>query len=106
MSVTPQCSITLRAPIPNDVYISKSVATLLAAVFISGPTWIYCYSMKLTTLLQNLFMVTKVVVLMLVILVGIYALSQGMSLSRHPNAGAAEPNVQSAQLRIHFLSFK
>jgi len=55
----------------------KSATTLLAAVFICGLTWINCYSMKVTTRLQNLFMVTKVVALMLVILVGIYALSQG-----------------------------
>ena len=63
----------------------KSAATLLAAVFICGLTWINCYSMKVTTRLQNLFMVTKVVALMLVILVGIYALSQGTSLFRHAN---------------------
>jgi len=55
----------------------QSAATLLAAVFICGLTWINCYSMKVTTRLQNLFMVTKVVALMLVIMVGMYALSQG-----------------------------
>ena len=55
----------------------KSASTLLAAVFICGLTWLNCYSMKVTTRLQNVFMVTKVVALMLVILVGIYALSQG-----------------------------
>ena len=59
----------------------KSASTLLAAVFICGLTWLNCYSMKVTTRLQNVFMVTKVVALMLVILVGIYALSQGTYLA-------------------------
>ena len=58
----------------------KSATTLLAAVFICGLTWLNCYSMKVTTRLQNVFMVTKVVALLLVILVGIYALSQGRSI--------------------------
>ena len=58
----------------------KSASTLLAAVFICGLTWLNCYSMKVTTRLQNVFMVTKVVALLLVILVGIYALSQGRSI--------------------------
>ena len=52
---------------------------LLAAVFICGLTWLNTYSMKITTKLQNIFMVTKVSALALVIMVGVYALSQGKS---------------------------
>ena len=50
---------------------------LLAAVFITGLTWLNCYSMKITTRLQNVFMVTKLTALCLVVVVGMYALAQG-----------------------------
>jgi len=64
-------------PFFGEEDLPKSASTLLAAVFICGLTWLNCYSMKVTTRLQNVFMVTKVVALLLVICVGIYALSQG-----------------------------
>lgn len=51
--------------------------SLLAAVFITGFTWLNCYSMKITTRMQNVFMVTKLVAMGLVILGGIYGMSQG-----------------------------
>ena len=67
-------------PFFGEEDLPKSASTLLAAVFICGLTWLNCYSMKVTTRLQNVFMVTKVVALLLVICVGIYALSQGRSI--------------------------
>ena len=51
--------------------------SLLAAVFITGLTWLNCYSMKITTRLQNTFMVCKVAALILVIIVGAVGLAQG-----------------------------
>merc|ERR1712223_977162 len=51
--------------------------SLLAAVFILGFTALNCYSMKATTRLQNVFMVTKVAALAIVIVIGFYGLSQG-----------------------------
>ena len=67
----------LVQPIVGDADLPEDATRLLAAVFICGLTWLNCYSMKITTRLQNVFMVTKVLALALVILVGIYALSQG-----------------------------
>ncbi len=55
----------------------SSAVSLLAAAFIAFLTWLNCYSMKITTRLQNMFMVTKILALVLVVLVGIYAFSQG-----------------------------
>ena len=51
--------------------------SLLAAVFITGLTWLNCYSMKITTRLQNTFMVCKVAALILVIIIGAVGLAQG-----------------------------
>ena len=78
----------------------KSASTLLAAVFICGLTWLNCYSMKVTTRLQNVFMVTKVVALMLVILVGIYALSQGTYLAWGTSKGGHQKVDYSSKLLV------
>ena len=50
---------------------------LLAAVFITFLTWLNCYSMKITTRLQNTFMVTKILALALLIVIGFVAMFQG-----------------------------
>ena len=57
--------------IPNDAKI------LLAAVFIMFLTWLNCYSIKVTTKLQGVFMFTKVAALIIVIIVGMVAFGQG-----------------------------
>ena len=54
---------------------------LLAAVFIMFLTWLNCYSIKVTTKLQGLFMFTKVAALIIVIIVGLVAFGQGMYLN-------------------------
>ena len=51
--------------------------SLLAAVFITFLTWLNCYSMKITTRLQNTFMVTKILALALLIVIGFVAMFQG-----------------------------
>ena len=51
---------------------------LLAAVFIMFLTWLNCYSIKVTTKLQGVFMFTKVAALIIVIIVGLVAFGQGM----------------------------
>ena len=67
----------LVQPFFGEEELPKEAISLLAAVFISGLTWLNCYSMKITTRLQNLFMVTKILALTLVVIVGIVALCQG-----------------------------
>merc|ERR1711953_1651187 len=67
----------LVQPFFGDDELPKEALQLIAAVFISGLTWLNCYSMKITTRLQNLFMVTKILALTLVVIVGIVALFQG-----------------------------
>merc|ERR1711953_1323798 len=67
----------LVQPFFGDEELPKEALQLIAAVFISGLTWLNCYSMKITTRLQNLFMVTKILALTLVVIVGIVALFQG-----------------------------
>ena len=67
----------LVQPFFGEGELPKEALSLIAAVFISGLTWLNCYSMKITTRLQNLFMVTKVLALTLVVIVGIVALFQG-----------------------------
>ena len=69
----------LVQPFFGDEELPKEALQLIAAVFISGLTWLNCYSMKITTRLQNLFMVTKILALTLVVIVGIVALFQGTS---------------------------
>ena len=61
----------------QDDELPTTAISLLAAVFICGLTWLNCYSMKITTRLQNVFMVTKVLALILVIIVGLVGMGQG-----------------------------
>lgn len=67
----------LVQPFFSEDDLPEYAITLLAAVFITGLTWLNCYSMKITTRLQTMFMVTKIVALALVIIVGFVALGQG-----------------------------
>eukprot|EP00090_Calanus_glacialis_P035786 TRINITY_DN61049_c0_g1_i1.p1 TRINITY_DN61049_c0_g1~~TRINITY_DN61049_c0_g1_i1.p1 ORF type:complete len:495 (-),score=82.18 TRINITY_DN61049_c0_g1_i1:131-1615(-) len=52
---------------------------LIAAICITGLTWLNCWSTRVTTKLQNVFMVTKLLALGLVIVGGIMALANGGS---------------------------
>ena len=61
--------------------IPETSKILLAAVFIMFLTWLNCYSIKVTTKLQGVFMVTKVAALIIVIIVGLVAFGQGMYLN-------------------------
>lgn len=56
-----------------------SALRLIAAVCITFLTWLNCYSTKITTSLQNVFMVTKLAALGLVIVGGIMAFAGGTS---------------------------
>ena len=58
---------------------------LLAAVFITFLTWLNCYSMKITTRLQNTFMVTKILALALLIVIGFVAMFQGKQTAENAN---------------------
>ena len=58
---------------------------LLAAVFITFLTWLNCYSMKITTRLQNTFMVTKILALALLIVIGFVAMFQGKQTAENVN---------------------
>ena len=64
----PECAI------PNNAKI------LMAAVFIMFLSWLNCYSIKVTTKLQGVFMFTKVAALIIVIIVGLVAFGQGIYL--------------------------
>jgi len=59
---------------------------LLAAVFIMFLTWLNCYSIKVTTKLQGVFMFTKVAALIIVIIVGLVAFGQGKGFENFENA--------------------
>lgn len=72
----------LVQPIMGEADLPTDATRLLAAVFICGLTWLNCYSMKITTRLQNMFMVTKVLALALVIIVGMIAIFQGYAKSK------------------------
>ena len=61
----------------QDDELPKQAISLLAAVFITFLTWLNCYSMKITTRLQNTFMVTKILALVLLIIIGAVAMFQG-----------------------------
>ena len=68
----------LIQPFFGEGGLPSSALSLLAAVFITFLTWLNCYSMKITTRMQNTFMVTKVLALALVIIVGLVGMAQGM----------------------------
>ena len=67
----------LIQPFFPDCELPENAKILMAAVFIMFLTWLNCYSIKITTKLQGVFMVTKVAALIIVIIVGIVAFAQG-----------------------------
>ena len=71
----------LIQPFFPECDIPETSKILLAAVFIMFLTWLNCYSIKVTTKLQGVFMFTKVAALIIVIIVGLVAFGQGMYLN-------------------------
>jgi amino acid transporter len=54
-----------------------AAVSLIAASCICGLTFLNCYSMKVTTKLQNIFMFTKIAAVFLIIVIGTISLFQG-----------------------------
>lgn len=69
----------LAQPLFPDCDPPDSALRLIAAVCITFLTWLNCFSTRVTTKLQNVFMVTKLAALGLVIIGGCLAFSQGGS---------------------------
>ena len=67
----------LIQPFFPECGIPQNAMVLLSAVFIMFLTWLNCYSIKVTTKLQGVFMFTKVAALIIVIIVGMVAFGQG-----------------------------
>ena len=70
----------LIQPFFPECAIPDNAKILMAAVFIMFLTWLNCYSIKVTTKLQGVFMFTKVAALIIVIIVGLVAFGQGIYL--------------------------
>lgn len=64
-------------PLFPECDMPNGALALIAAACICFLTWLNCYSMKVTTSLQNTFMFTKLAALFLVIIIGIVALFRG-----------------------------
>jgi len=94
----------LIQPFFGEGGLPSSALSLLAAVFITFLTWLNCYSMKITTRMQNTFMVTKVLALALVIIVGLVGMAQG-GYTKFENA-FSNPTVetQPGQICLAFYS--
>ena len=56
-----------------------NLSRLIAAICITGLTWLNCWSTRVTSKLQNVFMVTKLLAIGMVIVGGIIALANGGS---------------------------
>ena len=67
----------LIQPFFPECDVPDNAKILLSAVFIMFLTWLNCYSIKVTTKLQGVFMFTKVAALIIVIIVGMVAFGQG-----------------------------
>jgi L-type amino acid transporter 5 len=67
----------LVQPLFPECDMPDTALALIAAVCICFLTWLNCYSMKVTTKLQNTFMFTKLAALGLVIVVGMVAFFKG-----------------------------
>jgi len=76
---------------------------LLAAAFIAFFTWLNCYSIKVTTKLQGVFMFTKVAALIIVIIVGIVAFAQGKGHANFENAFEGS-EVSPGKIALGFYS--
>jgi len=75
---------------------------IIAALCITSLTWLNCHSMKVTTKLQNVFMVAKVSALIVVIVVGGFALARGGT-SRFDNMWSGT-NTEPGQIAVSFYS--
>ncbi|XP_037091885.1 Y+L amino acid transporter 2-like isoform X1 [Pollicipes pollicipes] len=82
--------------------INSYAVRLLAAAAICILTFINCYNVKVTTRLQNLFMVTKLLALVLVIVVGLVVLcmGNGQSFSNAFDGMSTDPG----QIAVSFYS--
>jgi len=67
----------LVQPLFPDCDMPPAALSLIAALCICFLTWLNCYSMKVTTSLQNTFMFTKLAALGIVVVVGMVALFRG-----------------------------
>ena len=67
----------LVQPLFPDCDMPPAALSLIAALCICFLTWLNCYSMKVTTSLQNLFMFTKLAALGIVVVVGMVAFFRG-----------------------------
>jgi len=93
----------LAQPLFPDCEPPDSALRLIAAVSITGLTWLNCYSTRATTRLQNVFMVCKLLSLFLVILGGCLALSkpEGRAMFNEPFHGSA---TDPGQIAVSFYS--
>ena len=67
----------LVQPIFPECEIPEVSKTLIAALCICFLTWLNCYSMKVTTSLQNFFMFTKLAALGIVVVSGMVVFFKG-----------------------------
>ena len=67
----------LVQPLFPDCDMPPAAPSLIAALCICFLTWLNCYSMKVTTSLQNTFMFTKLAALGIVVVVGMVAFFRG-----------------------------
>ena len=64
-------------PVETECVMPQTALIIIAGCCICFLTWLNCFSMKVTTYLQNFFMFTKLAALFIVIIVGIVAISRG-----------------------------
>jgi len=93
----------LAQPLFPDCDPPDSALRLIAAVCITFLTWLNCYSTRVTTKLQNVFMVTKLAALGLVIVGGIMALSQPGGTKMFHNAFEGT-STDPGQISVSFYS--
>jgi len=93
----------LAQPLFPDCDPPDSALRLIAAVSITFLTWLNCYSTRVTTKLQNVFMVTKLAALGLVILGGVLALSQEGGTNMFNNAWEGT-STEPGQIAVSFYS--
>jgi len=87
----------LAQPLFPDCEPPPAALRLIAAICIMFLTWLNCYSTKITSSLQNVFMVTKLAALGLIIVGGCIALSNGgISMFKDPWEGTVTDPGQIA----------
>ena len=68
----------LVQPLFPECDVPDGVLALIAALCICFLTWLNCYSMKVTTSLQNVFMFTKLAALGIVCIAGMVVFFRGI----------------------------